>query len=246
MTRTEMRRRMARKKRRKIAVNIAVLVVAVAAGAAFVSAVKYDREQQKLTTAVDHVAHSDYKDDYLTLALPVVAEDLDDAESVLTEVSEVSVLTEISEVEEIIPEQGYLSDKIPLDYDIQVFLKALCAEYSVPYQIALAVIEAESDFNSEASSGNCYGYMQINSINQEWLGEKIGVTDLTDPLQNLQSGVFMLGYLYDKYGDWHKALTCYIFGESGAQKYVFSKGLSSSRYSRHVMELCDKWKEVAQ
>ena len=32
---------------------------------------------------------------------------------------------------------------------------------------------------------------QVNKINAEWLSESIGVTDLTDPYQNLRSGVFI-------------------------------------------------------
>lgn len=150
------------------------------------------------------------------------------------------------DAEEEAQETGYLSDEIPLDYETQACLREWCEQYSVPYQLAIGVIEAESSFTTDASNGSCYGYMQINSINQEWLGEQIGATDLTDPLQNLHSGVFMLGHLYEKYGDWHKVLTCYNFGESGAQEHVFSQGLTSSQYSRHVMELYDKWMEVVE
>lgn len=89
-----------------------------------------------------------------------------------------------------------------------------------------------------------YGYMQINSINSEWLSEKIGVTDLADPYQNIRSGVFILSDLYGKYGDWHKALICYNYGEGGAQEHVFSKGYTTTSYSRTVMEYADAWAEV--
>ena len=70
------------------------------------------------------------------------------------------------------------------------------------------------------------------------------MTDLADPLQNLHSGIYMLGDLYGKYGDWHKALVCYNCGETGAYNHYFSQGLTSSGYSRHVMELEEKWAEV--
>lgn len=86
--------------------------------------------------------------------------------------------------------------------------------------------------------------MQINSINSEWLSEKIGVTDLTDPYQNIRSGVFILSDLYGKYGDWHKALICYNYGEGGAREHVFSKGYTTTSYSRTVMEYADAWAEV--
>lgn len=147
-----------------------------------------------------------------------------------------------AEVEEEAP--PYLSDAVPLDTDTQIQVMSWCEEYRVPYSVALAVIEAESSFRPDAENGSCYGYMQINSINKSWLLQEIGVTDLTDPLQNLHSGIYMLGDLYGKYGDWHKVLVCYNCGETGAYNHYFSQGLTSSGYSRHVMELEAKWAEV--
>lgn len=151
---------------------------------------------------------------------------------------------ENEKIEEALLEQGYLSDEIPLDYDTQACLRAWCDQYSVPYKTALAVIETESSFRADAQNGSCYGYMQINDINLGWLSEEIGVTDLTDPLQNLHSGVFILGDLFGKYGDWNKVLICYNYGEAGAEKHVFSKGLTSTEYSRKVLTLQEKWAEV--
>lgn len=151
---------------------------------------------------------------------------------------------ENEKIEEALLEQGYLSEEIPLDYDTQACLRAWCEQYSVPYKMALGVIETESSFRADAQNGNCYGYMQVNSINLDWLSEEIGVTDLKDPLQNLHSGVFILGDLFEKYGDWNKVLVCYNYGEAGAQKHVFSQGITSTEYSRKVLGLQEKWAEV--
>lgn len=147
-----------------------------------------------------------------------------------------------AEAEEEAP--SYLSDAVPLDHDTQAQVMGWCEEYGVPYSVALAVIEAESSFWPDAENGSCYGYMQISSINKSWLLQEIGVTDLKDPLQNLHSGIYMLGDLYGKYGDWHKVLVCYNCGETGAYNQYFSQGLTSSGYSRHVMDLEAKWAEV--
>ena len=147
-------------------------------------------------------------------------------------------------IEKALLEQGYLSDDVPLDYDTQDMTRTWCRKYEVPYTLVLAVIQQESAFKADAENGTCYGYMQINSINAEWLKEEIGVDDLEDPLQNLHSGIYMLSCLFGKYGDWDKALTCYNYGEAGAQKYVFSKGLTSTAYSRSVLALRSEWLEV--
>ena len=61
------------------------------------------------------------------------------------------------------------------------------------------------------------------------------------PHQNLQAGIYMLSDLYGKYGDWNKALTCYNYGEGGAYEHVFSKGETSSTYSRHVLAVAEEW-----
>ena len=134
---------------------------------------------------------------------------------------------------------------VPLDADLQQYTAEMCDLYEVPLELAYAVMQVESGYTvSATSSTGDYGLMQINSINSEWLSEKIGVTDLTDPYQNIRSGVFILSDLYGKYGDWHKALICYNYGEGGAREHVFSKGYTTTSYSRTVMEYADAWAEV--
>lgn len=147
-------------------------------------------------------------------------------------------------IEQALLEQNYLHEEIPLDYDLQCHLFTVCEEYGVPAHIALGVIQAESSFRADAQNGNCYGYMQINSINESWLAEHIGVTDLTEPYQNIRSGVYILSDLYSKQGDWHRALICYNYGESGAQKHVFSQGYTTTVYSRTVMGYAAEWEAV--
>ena len=166
----------------------------------------------------------------------------EEAEMKMTVKKDVVATEALMETEEEAP--SYQSDAVPLNHDTQAQVLGWCEEYGVPYSVALAVIEAESSFRRDAENGSCYGYMQINSINKSWLFQEIGVTNLEDPLQNLHSGIYMLGDLYGKYGDWHKALVCYNCGETGAYNHYFSQGLTSSGYSRHVMELEAKWAEV--
>lgn len=166
----------------------------------------------------------------------------EEAEMKMTVKKDVVATEALMETEEEAP--SYQSDAVPLNHDTQAKVLGWCEEYGVPYSVALAVIEAESSFRPDAENGSCYGYMQINSINKSWLFQEIGVTNLEDPLQNLHSGIYMLGDLYGKYGDWHKVLVCYNCGETGAYNHYFSQGLTSSGYSRHVMELEAKWAEV--
>lgn len=215
MTRMERRRRRRRILRIKLATTAAVLALTTASIVA-------------LTGGAAETAPEPTPQPPVLQAEPVLLEEEDENEK----------------IEAALLEQGYLHEEIPLDFDLQCHLIAVCEEYGVPQNVALGVIQAESSFTATAANGSCYGYMQINSINSEWLSEKIGVTDLADPYQNIRSGVFILSDLYGKYGDWHKALICYNYGEGGAQEHDFSKGYTTTSYSRTVMEYADAWAEV--
>lgn len=239
MTRMERRRRHRRILRIKLATTAAVLalttasIVALTGGAA--ETAPEPTPQPPVLQAEPVLLAAEHDSTYQPVQM--TAEPAQEPEPVEEE-------DENEKIEAALLEQGYLHEEIPLDFDLQCHLIAVCEEYGVPQSVALGVIQAESSFTATASNGSCYGYMQINSINSAWLAEKIGVTDLTDPYQNIRSGVFILSDLYGKYGDWHKALICYNYGEGGAQEHVFSKGYTTTSYSRTVMEYADAWAEV--
>lgn len=143
-------------------------------------------------------------------------------------------------------ENVVLSYDIPMCEDDQNSLYEYCNDYSVPYEIALGVIETESTFNNDAVNwnGTCYGYMQINLCNENWLWREIEVENITQADQNLKSGIYMLSELYDKYEDWHCALICYNCGEPVAKDYYFGRGVYSSEYSCNVMQSAQKWAKI--
>ena len=225
MTRMERRRRRRRILRIKLATTAAVLalttasIVALTGGAA--ETAPEPTPQPPVLQAEPVLLAAEHDSTYQPVQM--TAEPAQEPEP---------VEEEDEKIEAALLEQGYLHEEIPLDFDLQCHLITVCEEYGVPQSVALGVIQAESSFTATASNGSCYGYMQINSINSEWLSEKIGVTDLTDP------------YQYGKYGDWHKALICYNYGEGGAREHVFSKGYTTTSYSRTVMEYADAWAEV--
>ena len=174
------------------------------------------------------------------IEIPVVTPSVNE-DGILT-AEDLAVLNEPTEPEE--PEKPKTYAEIPLGEERQLLLFSICEEYSVPAEIALAVIQTESTFDNSARNGSCHGYMQVSTINRTWLNSDIGITDLTDPDQNLRAGCYMLSVLYGKYGDWHKALVCYNCGEGGAYENFFSHGYYTSSYSRLVMQRAESWKEV--
>lgn len=142
-------------------------------------------------------------------------------------------------------EDRYLLDDIPLSYDLQLFARDAADTFGVPYKLLLAVMFKESSYQTDAvnASGTCWGLMQVNQINFEWLQEELaeyGVTDIqNDPEDNIMAGAFLLGNLLDKYEDENKALMCYNCGESGA-KNQWEQGWYSSPYSRGVIQYADE------
>ena len=123
-------------------------------------------------------------------------------------------------------EDGYLRDDLPLDYETQKLLYGACLEFQVDYDLALAVIDQETNFrNMTGDGGESAGYMQIQ---RKWWGglmDEIGTEDLNQPEDNFRTGCAILRQLLDKYGNTEDALTAYNSGRPG-----------SSRYSRSVLE----------
>ncbi len=243
MTRMERRRRRQRQIRRRVALVLTVAAITTAAVTAAVSSINADAED-KATAAAPMVEEATKQEPKVEPVQLVYETPLwtEEPEALAQEAAEDP--EEPEKIEQALVEQGYLHEEIPLDFDLQCHLITVCEEYGVPYHIALGVIQAESSFTADASNGTCFGYMQINKINAEWLSESIGVTDLTDPYQNLRSGVYILSDLFADYGDWHKALIAYNYGPTGAQEHVFSKGYTTTGYSRAVMEYAETWLEV--
>lgn len=138
------------------------------------------------------------------------------------------------------PEPLY-TEAIPLTAEHQTLMQEACETYGVNYALALAVMEHESSFNLDADSGICWGPMQINPINYEWLRE-CGVEPTTHE-GNIVAGVLMLGDLLDKYDDTHKALMAYNCGETGAAR-LWREGYTTSGYSRAVVASAEKWQQT--
>lgn len=133
---------------------------------------------------------------------------------------------------------------VPIDIDLLDHIQGLCADYEIPVELVLAVIEKESSFNEKAvSSVGAKGLMQIIPKYHTDRMNHLNCTDLFDPKQNVTVGVDFLAELIEKNnGNIHKALTAYNYGQNGANKIFFSKGKESSHYSRKVLEIAENIK----
>lgn len=139
-------------------------------------------------------------------------------------------------------ELGFIPLDVEMDEELQEFIYCLSYGYNIDYAFVMGLIETESTFdNGVISSTNDYGLMQINSINHEWLTEKLGITDFLDPYQNTRSGIYILRNLFEKYEEPEKVLMAYNMGENGAKK-LWNKGIYETDYTRKTINNITEFK----
>lgn len=128
-------------------------------------------------------------------------------------------------------EDTYLREDIPLDYATQMLLYGACLEFEVPYELALAMIEQETNFkNIMGDGGKAYGYFQVWIKWHKDRMAQLGVTDLMDPEGNFRVALHFMRENLDRYGSLEDALSYYNTGAPG-----------QTRYSREVMERMQKY-----
>lgn len=125
---------------------------------------------------------------------------------------------------------------LPLSDELQQYTYDRCRYYGIEdyYEIVLAMMWRESTFDpTKISSTNDYGLMQINECNLESLNEILGSVDIMDPESNIESGVYILSTLFERYESIDKALMAYNLGPGGAAKQ-WSQGNYTNFYSRDI------------
>lgn len=126
---------------------------------------------------------------------------------------------------------------VPMDEDLQEFVFCLSAAYEMDFTFVMALIQQESNFQSDAvSTTNDYGLMQINEANHSYITEMLGVTDFLDPYENVRGGMFLLRKLFEKYETPEKVLMAYNMGETGAG-IIWKQGIFETNYSKSVLQI---------
>mgnify|MGYP000650337294 CR=1 FL=1 len=86
--------------------------------------------------------------------------------------------------------------------------RAAAAEYGVPEDLFLRLVQRESGWNPGAvSHKGARGLAQLMPDTANLLG-----VDIHDPVDNLRGGARYLRMMYDKFGSWRLALAAYNAG----------------------------------
>ena len=122
-----------------------------------------------------------------------------------------------------------------LEDEYQDYTYQMCEKYGIAEYFDLILIQMcmESGYNMHAvGASRYYGPMQISSASFARLEATLGLTDIREPHQNIEAGVYLMSCLISKYGDPQMALVCYHRGESAARR-----GIRSDSYSARIVAM---------
>lgn len=141
----------------------------------------------------------------------------------ISEVSEESLEESVEESIEEPPtyERVEVYYDVPMSKDLQKHIIMLCREYSIEPAIVFAMIDLESDFDPKevGDGGDSRGLMQVQSKWHQKRMDKLGVTDLFDPYQNVKVGIDYLGEMNKK----GKSIEWVLMAYNGGPRYANRK-----------------------
>ena len=122
--------------------------------------------------------------------------------------------TDVVEESSVVEEAPTPRYDVDLPIEVQDCIVAECEKHGINPDIVIAQIKKESNFNPNAigDGGNSFGLMQIQPRWHSKRMERLGCTDLLDPIQNVKVGIDYLAEKYREYGDIALALTAYNAG----------------------------------
>jgi len=139
------------------------------------------------------------------------------------------------------PEYDFVPIECELPYELQEYTYYICKAYYIDFNFVMALMFTESSFKTDVvSSTNDYGLMQINACNHKALEDKLGITDIMEPYQNIRAGLYILRGLFEKYDDASRVCMAYSLGEYGAS-ILWDKGVYSTSYSNKILAKADEY-----
>lgn len=133
-----------------------------------------------------------------------------------------------------------LLPSVPLDKETQWAVYEVCGNDNELFCAAMAIANRESRFTPTAvgDDGRSVGMMQINQRWHTERMERLGTTDLTDPIQCAAVAIDYLKELTATFGwvNGEKVYIAYNAGATQASEWIAS-GITSTEYSRECLAL---------
>lgn len=113
------------------------------------------------------------------------------------------------------------------------YIEIVCEDKHICPELVESIIEAESSWNPKAQNGDCIGLMQVSESWHKGRMARLGVSDLTDPYDNILVGIDYLSELFARYEDVGAVLMKWN-GDSRLSEYMETGELSE--YAEKVLE----------
>lgn len=137
----------------------------------------------------------------------------------------------------LIAAAGYIGYGRFLRYTHPIKYESYVEKYSrqngLDKYLVYAVIKTESSFDPAALSNvGARGLMQIMEDTFDWVSyrledEQTRFLDMYDPETNIRYGCWLIGYLYDEFGDVETAMAAYHAGRGQVNKWLGNKAYSA-------------------
>ena len=156
------------------------------------------------------------------------------------ELPEAKVVDVKAEPIEAAPEEIKYFD-VPLSEELQDHIFAECKKHNIAPAIIVSMIAQESSFDASVigDDGESTGLLQIQSKWHEERMERLGVTDLLDPFQNVTVAVDYLAELKDVNSDLYWVLMAY----NGGFRYA-NRNMKAGTYSAYAVEITERAAEL--
>lgn len=144
---------------------------------------------------------------------------------------------------------GFFGYKAVLKYTHPIKFENYVEKYSrengLDKYLVYAVIKTESRFDpSSVSDVGARGLMQIMEETFDWLkfrmeDEDTRFLDMYDPETNIRYGCWLLGYLYDEFGNVEATMAAYHAGRGRVNEWLSDKSISKDGVHLDVIPISD-------
>jgi len=150
-------------------------------------------------------------------------------------------------------EEQYIYYNVPLSEYQQNYVQNLCEKYDLSYELVLAVMKVESNFdiNAISDTGSSQGIMQINKNTAPWIAKQLGIKnyDMFNFGHCTNFGCYNLAYHRSYWKDkgysdeevFDLMLSSYHYGIAGCKKKGIAKSYVNKVYEYKVQLEESNW-----
>ena len=137
----------------------------------------------------------------------------------------------------------YLRSSHPIKYEN--YVERYARDNHIDKYLVYAVIKTESGFKPKAASNvGARGLMQIMEDTFDWIKFRMDdddavYSDMYDPQTNIKYGCFLLGFLYEEFGNVETAMAAYHAGRGQVNEWLADSSISADGVHLDTIPISD-------